>query len=440
MHTYGECKQCKAAIPPLSAACPVCGASTSSRARERSGPAPVIPPAPPKGARRPKKPLFSRATMIALVLALGGVFALVVVAQSGRSGSSSRDDDDDDGKKKGGDDDDEEDEDDAYKKSAEPKIPASVASGRVDPRDISRGKGRAVKASAKEIDKASALSYSPDSDPYCKNQGRLTDIVKTVGYDIDRELRKAASISDQEEEQIGDKLYAELLATPKFRNKVDTESMAEARRYIAELAVPLLASVERKGIVYDFHTVDDDDINAFAMPGGHIYFYRGILEAPKRLENEAQIAGVLAHEINHIDRRHTIAIFEYLKRLGELSGRAEEMGPVIIGMARHPFSTKQEDESDQFAVKFLMSAEYSPKQFVTMWQNWDALDSRRKKRGGDDPIVDEIEELLNTHSHPARRACNAMRVIMANEPKAVSRYYVGTTNYRDKQVRARKQH
>ena len=405
----------------------------------------MIPPAPAKAARRAKKPLFSRATVIAIVLALGGVVALVAISESRRGGASSQGDDDDDGdtkkkkKKKGGGDEDDED-DDAYSKSAEPKIPASVENGRVDPRDVSRGSGRAVKPSAKEVDKASELSFSPDTDPYCQNQGRLTDIVKSVGYDIDRELRKAASIADAEEEKIGEELYAELLASPKFRGKVDTPSMADARRYIAELAVPLLVSVQRKGIVYDFHTVDDDDINAFAMPGGHIYFYRGILEAPKRIENEAQIAGVLAHEINHIDRRHTIAIFEYLKRIGTISGQAEEMGPVIIGMARHPFSTKQEDESDQFAVKFLMAAEYSPKQFVTMWQNWDSLDKNPKKRGGNDPITDEIEELLNTHSHPARRACNAMRVVNANKPKAVSRYYVGTTNYREKQVRARKQY
>lgn len=381
--------------------------------------------------------------MIAIGLAFAGLVGAVVIAENSRSSRSSENDDDDDDddrkRKKKGDDDEAEEDDDAYRKSAEPKIPASVESGRVDPREVSRGKGRAVKSSAKEIDKASELSFSPDSDPYCQNQGRLTDIVKSVGYDIDRELRKAATITDAEEEQIGDELKNELLATPKFSGRVDTPSMAEARRYITELAVPLLASVERKGIVYDFHTVDSDDINAFAMPGGHIYFYRGILEAPRRIENEAQIAGILAHEINHIDRRHTIAVFEYLKRIGNLSGRAEEMGPVIISMARHPFSTKQEDEADQFAVKFLMSAEYSPKQFVTMWQTWDSLDSKRKKPGND-PITDELEELLNTHSHPARRACNAMRVVMANKPKAVSRYYVGTTNYREKQVRARKQY
>jgi hypothetical protein len=403
----------------------------------------VIPPAPAKAARRAKKPLFSRATVIAIVLALGGVVALVAISESRRGGASSQDDDDDDGdtkkkkKKKGGGDEDDED-DDAYSKSAEPKIPASVENGRVDPRDVSRGSGRAVKPSAKEVDKASELSFSghrpvlPEPGPADRHreERRLRHRPRAAQS---RKHRRRRGREDRRG------AYAELLASPKFRGKVDTPSMADARRYIAELAVPLLVSVQRKGIVYDFHTVDDDDINAFAMPGGHIYFYRGILEAPKRIENEAQIAGVLAHEINHIDRRHTIAIFEYLKRIGTISGQAEEMGPVIIGMARHPFSTKQEDESDQFAVKFLMAAEYSPKQFVTMWQNWDSLDKNPKKRGGNDPITDEIEELLNTHSHPARRACNAMRVVNANKPKAVSRYYVGTTNYRES-VRARKQY
>lgn len=327
---------------------------------------------------------------------------------------------------------------DPYRPTAEPTIPASVAQGRVDPKEVTRAPGgRAVKRSATEVDLASSLSFTPDTDPYCKSNADITDALKQLGYDIDKELRRVSSLSDAEEEKIGDEAFQEVLKAKQFQGKVDTSAMADYRRYIAELAVPLLASVERKGVVYDFHTIDDPTVNAFAIPGGHIFFYRGILEKPRRLENEAQLAGVLAHEINHVDRRHTIAIFEYLKNLGGLAGPAGDIGAVVVNMARHPFSTTQEDESDTFAVKFLIAAEYSPKQFAQMWRNWDQLDGREKPSN---PLEAGLEAILATHSAPARRACNAMRVTMSSKSPDIERYYVGTTNFKEKKPRARQQY
>lgn len=328
--------------------------------------------------------------------------------------------------------------DDPYRPSAEPTIPASVAQGRVDPKEVTRAPGgRAVKRSAKEVDLASTLSFTPDTDPYCKSNADIADALKQLGYDIDKELRKVSSISDADEEKIGDEAFQEVMKAKQFRGKVDTASMADYRQYIAELAVPLLASVERKGIVYDFHTIDDATVNAFAIPGGHVFFYRGILEKPRRIENEAQLAGVLAHEINHVDRRHTIAIFEYLKNLGGLAGPAGDIGAVVVNMARHPFSTTQEDESDTFAVKFLIAAEYSPKQFAQMWKNWDQLDGQEKPSN---PIEAGLEAILATHSAPARRSCNAQRVTMSSKSPDIERYYVGTTNYKEKKPRAKQQY
>ncbi|MBK8939530.1 MAG: M48 family metallopeptidase [Polyangiaceae bacterium] len=357
-------------------------------------------------------------------------------SKSGKSGSSKGGDSDGDGDSDGGGDKGGETPSEGYKPEAEPSIPASVAQGRVDPSQLSKGSGRAVKSDSKEVDPASSLTFTPDSDPYCKEPASITDILKEVGYNIDKELRATASMSDSEEEKIGDELLKEILQAKQFRGKVDTPAMAEYRRYIAELAVPLLVSAKRKGIVYDFHTIDDPTVNAFAIPGGHIFFFRGILEKPRRIENEAQLAGVLAHEINHVDKRHTIAIFEYLKTLGALTGDGADIGAILVSMARHPFSTTQEDESDAEAVKFLIAAEYSPKQFVSMWQNWAEIENKGQKPEPGNPL----EELLATHSRPERRACNAMKVTMANKPSDVKSYYVGATNYRQRKPRARQQY
>ncbi len=294
-----------------------------------------------------------------------------------------------------------------------------------------------VKATATEIDRASDIDFKPAEDPYCKGQDQLTDILKEAGYDIDQELRKVQAITDEEEEKIGEEAFREVGKLKEFSGKVDTPAMAAEKKYITELAAPLLAQVSRKGIHYDFHTIDQDVVNAFAIPGGHIFFYRGILEKPRRIENEAQLVGVLAHEINHVDRRHTIAIFDYLKALGGLGGDASEIGQVIIAMARHPFTSRQEDEADEYAVKFLIGARYSPKQFVTMWQTWSALD---KERSDGNPIADELDALLRTHSRSSKRACNAMKVAMASKDPRVSRYYVGRTNFKERKPRSEQQY
>lgn len=391
-------------------------------------PAAPIPPPPGAGrtARRKKSnvPLFIGAG-IGLLLIVGAVAAFST-SDGKKSKKSSAEEEASAEQKKV----------DTYSSAAEPAIPPSVEQGRVNPNDVRKGPGRAVKPDAKEVELASTMKFAPDTDPYCKIPSHLADVLKEVGYNIDQELRKSASISDAEEEKIGDDAFREVGQAPRFAGKLDTPAMAPYRRYITELAVPLLANVERKGIVYDFHTIDDPTVNAFAIPGGHIFFYRGILEAPRRIENEAQLAGVLAHEINHVDRRHTIAIFEYLKRMG---GAANGAGRVV-DMARHPFSTTQEDEADSYAVKFLLASEYSPKQFVDMWRTWDSLEKQRPTSNSRDPLSGELEELFRTHSAPARRACNAMRVTNSNIEGKGSRFYVGTSNYRQRQTRARQQH
>lgn len=410
----------------------------------RASRGPVIPAPPPKAARAAKKG-FPWGIAIGLVVAAGtivAILALVVFPDSGDSkgGKKSKRKDktaqeDDDGSKSKS-----KSKKDEYSAAAEPAIPPSVSDGRVDPKELSRGEGRAVKPDAKEVDLANTISYSADSDPYCKDQARFTDILKEVGYNIDRELRSTSTISEAEEMTIGDAAFQEVTNAKEFRGKIDTPAMAEYRRYIAELAVPLLVSVERKNMVYKFHTIDDPTMNAFAIPGGHIFFFRGILEKPRRIENEAQLAGVLAHEINHVDKRHTIAIFEHLKRIGATSRTGEEIGRIVVAMARHPFSTTQEDEADTMAVKFLINAEYSPKQFVTMWQTWAELENKGRRNQPVDPLEAELEGLLATHSRPERRACNAMRVTMLDKKAEVERYYVGSTNYKQRTTRARRQY
>ncbi|HEX8334324.1 MAG TPA: M48 family metalloprotease, partial [Segetibacter sp.] len=76
------------------------------------------------------------------------------------------------------------------------------------------------------------------------------------------------------------------------------------QRFIREKGNQMAAISHRPNIEYNFRVVDSEVINAFAVPGGYVYFTRGIMA---HFNDEAQFAGVLGHEIGHITARHSVA-------------------------------------------------------------------------------------------------------------------------------------
>lgn len=107
----------------------------------------------------------------------------------------------------------------------------------------------------------------------------------------------SCAISQQQEVQLGGD-YANQIAAqlPLLRD-------AEVVRYITSLGNSLANATDTRGLVWHFSVVDSKEVNAFAVPGGWIYVNRGLIE---RSENMSQLAGVLAHEIGHVTRRHSV--------------------------------------------------------------------------------------------------------------------------------------
>ena len=106
---------------------------------------------------------------------------------------------------------------------------------------------------------------------------------------------------------------------------------------------------------------DDNTLNAFATPGGHIYVFTGII---KKLDNEDQLAGVLGHEIAHADRRHTSKALERQYGLsvllsillGENQNQLVEIG---AGLATLKFGRDAETEADFYSVEYLADTKYT---------------------------------------------------------------------------------
>lgn len=103
-------------------------------------------------------------------------------------------------------------------------------------------------------------------------------------------------LSDEEEIQLGEEAQTEFLS----KNGGPIPSQ-EVVRYVDGIGQRLAAVSERPELPWEFHVLDSKQINAFALPGGKVFFSRGLLA---KMENEAEVAAVLGHEVGHVTDQH----------------------------------------------------------------------------------------------------------------------------------------
>jgi len=151
----------------------------------------------------------------------------------------------------------------------------------------------------------------------------------------------------------------------------------EIVRYINVLGDSIARVVDERNLTWRFNVVDQDEINAFAVPGGHIYVNRGLIE---RTTNMSELAGVLGHEIAHVTQRHSMKQMAAAQRanLGltglcifapsmcqGVAGTAVQLG-ASAGFAK--FSRDDETESDRFGVKYVTRAGIDPRGMPSMFR------------------------------------------------------------------------
>lgn len=188
----------------------------------------------------------------------------------------------------------------------------------------------------------------------------------------------------------------------------------ELKRYIDSIGQLLARTVERKNFKYSFTILNSDVVNAFALPGGYIYITRGLLALA---ENEAEVAGVLAHELGHITALHHgqregqgLLANILVAGAGIAGGRpAAELGNVVASGALSAYSREHELESDSLALRYLSRAGYDPNAMVSFLRKMRASSRLTAKRLGQSP--DEVDEFSYLATHPAP----ADRVRIASE-------------------------
>ena len=181
----------------------------------------------------------------------------------------------------------------------------------------------------------------------------------------------------------------------------------EIRRYVDGIGQLLANTAERRDLKFTFTVLDSEIINAFATPGGYVYVTRGLMALA---DNEAQFAGVLAHEIGHITalhhaRRHGQSLLTNigLAAVGILAGQsAAQLGGLGAASLLQGFSRENEYEADELGVRYLARAGFDPGAMAGFLVKLRADSQLSAKRRGESP--DKVDQFNYLATHPAALA------------------------------------
>jgi beta-barrel assembly-enhancing protease len=204
------------------------------------------------------------------------------------------------------------------------------------------------------------------------------------------------------EQKLGESAYQDFLA----RQEVMKEGPAVAA--VTEMTHRLSDSIPDNPYTFDITVVKSDVVNAFALPGGYIVVFTGLL---KKAESPEEVAGVLAHELNHVLQRHGLE--RIVKQLGFVTvvsivlGNHQGMGGVMkqlgVELMTLKFGRAQETEADLTGLQLLYRAKMNPSGMITFFQRLGEKDEGRV-------------EWLSTHPMSSARA-DRIKAELAEMPK-----------------------
>ena len=209
-------------------------------------------------------------------------------------------------------------------------------------------------------------------------------------------ILERVTITPEQEMKIGEIFYQQL--ADKMAGQLDRDRRDVA--YLNKVGRQLARNVKRPAIAYKFHIVEDNAINAFAIPGGHVFFHRGILDL---FANEAQLAIVLGHEIGHIDAEHTTDYVKTVSVIDQLpvADEAKVIGKLAAKLLDTVYSEAQEIEADTIGTDLAFGACYETLEGARLWQRMMSLESPDRDS---DRVSDLIDAFFRSHPPSERRA------------------------------------
>lgn len=211
--------------------------------------------------------------------------------------------------------------------------------------------------------------------------------------------------------------------------------------YVAGVGISMARTSHRPDMPYRFEVVNANYINAYAFPGGTIATTRGIM---LELDNEAELAALLGHEIGHVNARHTASRMSNQTVVGLLAGvggalvgakyggewgaLAGGLGGIGVGALLAAYSREDEREADALGMEYMTNAQYNPDGMIGLM---DMLNDQH----AEEPSA--LEVMFSTHPMSSERLANARQAANTKYLSA-SEYRVYRERYMDNTASLRK--
>jgi predicted Zn-dependent protease len=258
-----------------------------------------------------------------------------------------------------------------------------------------------------------AFAGSKEKDP---DEIGNRDVGKGVNfYSIEKEIALGKQMAQEVERQA---------------KIVDDPVIAE---YVNRIGQNLVRNSDAK-VPFTIKVIDSEEINAFALPGGFFFVNTGIL---LNADNEAEMAGVMAHEIGHVAARHgtrqatrgeiaQIGSIVPLIAVGGMAGYGlyQAMG-LVVPMGFLKFSRNFESEADMLGIEYMYKAGYDPGAFVDFFEK---VQSQEKRKPG------TMSKLFSSHPPTEDRITHSQEMIQ-KYLKAKPEYVLSTSEFSDVKTR-----
>ncbi len=220
----------------------------------------------------------------------------------------------------------------------------------------------------------------------------------TTEYNLATRQEETLFYSSEKEVKIGETV------APKIEAQYDILTDVDVNERVEHILDRIIAVCDRKDIVYFIKVIDDDPINAVSLPGGYIYVFRGLID---QVDNDDELAGVIAHEVGHITARHGVKRMQGAYAAMILQVAATQAGGRVasgVNLALNSLflehSQEDEFEADRLGVKYLKKAGYDPEAMVAFL---------RKLR------IEKEKSPLNQHSYWRTHPGISQRIAVVNQ-------------------------
>jgi len=185
----------------------------------------------------------------------------------------------------------------------------------------------------------------------------------TSEYNLATRRQETLLYSSDKETRMGERMAAGIEKQFKIIEDVDVNERVE------KILDRIVAVCDRKDILYFIKVLDEEDINAVSLPGGYVYVFKGLID---KVKSDDQLAGVIAHEVGHINARHAVKrlqasygaiLLQALSIETESADVAAGVGLAINSMFSE-YSQQDEFQADDLGVKYMKKAGFDPNAMV----------------------------------------------------------------------------